>query len=257
MQEILILGNGLSRLSFEDKIRSFDGTIWACNRAYLDFGDIIHGLSGHTDVMVEAARYRDDNGLSYTIIGTDENPLTCKDLYRKDTGSTLVAEALTRGYSVNVCGFDLGGPDVYSPGHDKKNKTSWVQRWRLILAEFGADNVSFWGYDHKPFILSNRPAVEYFRSYSRGKPHVASDEYRKAFASWTGDYTAIWARIPCVLLENIGRREWKFYETSQKLDTGESIRLPKDVAEKYHALYPGEFNIKDLPTDDYCNTIEN
>jgi hypothetical protein len=117
MDEILILGNGVSRLPFDMDIRKWPKTLWGCNRSYLDYGKELDGLFGHEEVMKEAERYRVINGLHYEILGTSENPFTCKDLFRKDTGTTLVAEALTRGMRVNVVGFDLGGLDVYSQGH--------------------------------------------------------------------------------------------------------------------------------------------
>jgi hypothetical protein len=143
MKAVLILGNGISRLEFDDKIRAFTGDIWACSRAYIDYGDIISALAGHGDVMQEAKDNRDIHGHKYRIFGIDEH-YTCFDLFRKDTGTTLVAEALTRGHDVIVCGFDLGGLDLYSPGHEKKNKSTWVQRWRILFREVGHDRITFW-----------------------------------------------------------------------------------------------------------------
>ncbi len=245
---ILILGNGLSRLSFDERIHAWEGEVWGCNRIYLDYGAVLSGIAGHDDVMVEAARARDANGYQYRIMGTDEDPYTCRPIFRKDTGSTLVAEALTRGESVEVCGFDLGGLDVYSPGHEKKNKSSWVQRWRLILSEFGADRVTFWGHDHKPFILSNRPAVEYYRAYTKGKPHIAGDEYDEIVKGWKNDYSRVYDALPSVLLKNIGRRDWKLAELDGILSTGDCAKLPEPLAQKYVDLYRKDFAILPLPT---------
>lgn len=244
METVLILGNGISRLAFDEQIRSFSGEAWACNRAYLDFGDKITALAGHIDVMQEARDYRDANGQKYRVFGIDED-FTCSDLFRKDTGTTLVAEALTRGYNVIVCGFDLGGLDVYSPGHEKKNKSSWVQRWRLIFKEFDPDRVSFWGYDHKPFIQSNRPVVEYFRDYSRGRAHLKDGSYQEIVKGWKCDYSRIWEKIPRVIFRNIGRRDWTF--TEFELLGGAEKEIPESLARKYLGLYPREFEILPLP----------
>jgi hypothetical protein len=243
--KILILGNGLSRLSFDDKIRAWHGPIWGCNRIYLDYGDILTGLAGHEDVMKEARLYRDAHGQKYTILA-DEEELQCAEIYRKDTGTTLVAEALTRGYEVELCGFDLGGPDIYSPGHDKKNKTTWVQRWRAILKSFGAEHVTFWGYDHKPFLLSSKPAIEYFRLYGTGKAHVKTDAYEKELQAWKGDYSRIYANIPLALLHNRDKREFAI-ESSILLKGDGSVELPETLAQKYVDLYPRDLEILPLP----------
>ncbi len=241
---MLILGNGLSRLSFDKQIRAYRGPIWACNRAYLDYGNVLTGLHGHTDVMQEAKLYREAHNQKFVIFN-DEESLKCAEIYRKDTGTTLVAEALTRGYEVELCGFDLGGADVYSPGHDKKNKTTWVQRWRGILQAFGAEHVTFWGYDHKPFLLSNRPAIEYFRMYGKGKPHIHTDAYDREFRAWKGDYSRIYAQVPIALLHNKGDREYSIEGTLLKYD--KSLPLPQTLAERYRDLYPRDLEILPLP----------
>lgn len=244
METVLILGNGISRLAFDEQIRAFTGEVWACNRAYLDFGDKITDLAGHIDVMQEARDYRDAHGEKYRIFGIDE-AFTCPEQYRNDTGTTLVAEALTRGYDVIVCGFDLGGLDLYSPGHEKKNKTTWVQRWRTLFRDFNPDSVTFWGHDHKPFILSNRPAIEYFRDYSRGKAHLPEVSYQVLLDNWKNDYSRIWDKIHRVIFRNIGRRDWTFEEFTLQ-ERGEK-EIPESLARKYFDLYPTEFKILPLP----------
>jgi hypothetical protein len=244
METVLILGNGISRLAFDDQIRAFIGEIWACNRAYLDFGEKITALAGHIDVMQEARDYRDSHGEKYHIFGIDDD-FTCPEQYRNDTGTTLVAEALTRGFNVIVCGFDLGGLDLYSPGHEKKNKSTWVQRWRILFHDFDPARVTFWGHDHKPFILSNRPVIEYFRDYSCGRAHVKDSSYQGILDNWKGDYSRIWDKIPRVIFRNIGRRDWTFEEFTLA-ERGE-IEIPKSLARKYLDLYPTEFQILPLP----------
>lgn len=247
MAIILILGNGVSRLVFDKEIRAFTGDVWGCNRVYLDFGDKLTGLAGHVEVMEEARDYRKRSGQHWDIIGSDENPYTCRDIYRKDTGTTLVAEALTRGHDVIACGFDIGGPDLYSPGHEKKDKTPWVNRWRLILNAFGQERITFWGHDHKPYLLSGNPASAYSSLYMRGKAHIEGDEYDKAFSLWDRDYSRIWRAVPLVLFCNTGTREWTFAEIRGPFSGGRSVVLPECVAKRYATAYPGQFTIKPLP----------
>lgn len=251
---ILILGNGLSRLDFTNAIRSHQGPVWACNRAYLDFSDTITHLYGHEDVMQEAREWREENGKAFSIFGQDEE-LTCRSIFRKDSGTTLVAEALTRGADVIVCGFDLGGADLYSPGHEKKNKATWVERWRFIFGEFDPGRVTFWGHDHKPFILSQRPANEYAREYMHGKAHIPATAYQEALKDWKNDYSRVWDNIPLVYLKNLGARDWKFQETKELLPAGGKIKLPECVAQKYIDLYRREFEIEKLPKTEKIDMV--
>ena len=246
MQRVLILGNGLSRLNFDKEIREWSGLLWGCNRVYLDYGKELDGLAGHEEVMNEAREYRDRNALDYVIIGSDESPYTCRQLFQKDTGATLVAEALTRGMSVEVVGFDIGGLDVYSPGHEKKNKTSWVNRWRLILREFGEDAVKFWGYDHKPFLLSLRHPSEYARRYMNGEAHIEDDEYEKTINKWDNDYSKVYDALPKAMLTNVGNREYRIAEVNGVLKGGDSITLIECVAQRYLELYPRDFALQKL-----------
>ena len=240
MATVLILGNGLSRLAFHETILAHDGPVWGCNRVFIDYGSKITALAGHVDVMEEARVWREKHGQKYDIFGIDES-LTCPELYRKDTGTTLVAEALMRGHSVACVGFDLGGADVYSPGHEKKNKSTWVTRWRLILQEFGPEHVTFWGHDHKPFLLSYRPANEYAKRYTRGEGHIPGVPVAK------NDYSDLWEHIPKMILRNKGRRDWTFNESHEILRAGGTIILPEFVAKKYAELYRRELIAEPMP----------
>lgn len=244
-ETVLILGNGLSRLAFDEAIRAHDGPVWGCNRVFLDYGDVLTALAGHADVMEEAKAWRDAHGQKYDIFGIDEG-LSAPDIYRKDTGTTLIAEALTRGLSVIACGFDLGGADIYSPGHEKKNKTTWVQRWRMIMQRFDPDRVTFWGYDHKPYILSGRPAQEYSRKYLTGEAHIPTPEYQAAVDAWENDYERIWERVPKVYFKNIGAREWSFAEIPGVFRDGMEVIIPEELAKKHAREYPFEFEIRPL-----------
>lgn len=239
MTTVLILGNGLSRLAFHDAIIAHDGPVWGCNRVFIDYGDKITALAGHADVMEEARAWRDSHGQAFDIFGIDEG-LVAPDIYRKDTGTTLVAEALTRGYNVAACGFDLGGADIYSPCHEKKNKTTWVQRWRLIMQRFDPERVTFWGYDHKTYILSGRPPDEYARAYTHGRAHIPGLPTKKV------DYAHVWENVPKVYLKNVGHRDWLFHESPEKLLEGGRIILPEYVAKKYAKAYRKELIVEPL-----------
>jgi hypothetical protein len=241
MAKILILGNGMSRLSFDKQIRNFTGEVWGCNRIYLDYGDKLTLLYGHQDVVREGGLYRDKNHLHYKLAGTNEFELQCNFLYRKDSGTTLAAEALTRGYGIILCGFDLGGPDVYSPGIEKQNKSIWVDRWRLIYKKFGRSKIEWWGHDHTKFILSGERRDKYFKMYVNGEPHLPEVEYQNIIKSTKTQN--VLESVPVVYLHNIGKRRWQFFESDEILLDGESIILPQCVAEKYKSEYPNDFEI--------------
>jgi len=162
VKEVLILGNGASRIFYRDFINKWEGEMWACNRAYRDFGQDLTRLTGHQKVLAEAEKFRDVNGWKYEIWGGHHGAILSENWHRfsapvellKDSGSTLVAQALEEKYDkILVCGFDFGGFDLYSP-IEKQNKVNWVQRWRNIALRYGLDSVIFIGYDHKPYLLS-------------------------------------------------------------------------------------------------------
>jgi len=123
---VLILGNGISRIQFDKWIREFDGEIWGCNYVYIEYGEKLTRLTGHTDVMLKAIDYRNENRCEYEVwsgicTGTNRvdgtRSFTCPRELCRDSGTTFVAQALHEGRrKVYVCGFDLGGADILSLG---------------------------------------------------------------------------------------------------------------------------------------------
>lgn len=193
MDEVLILGNGISRISYQNLIADWPGEVWACNRAYLDYPDKITRLNGHTDVMYEADEYRKKHDLCYEIwgghlgkLGAADKAFTCSKRFCKDSGTSMIAQALFEKKQVAVCGFDLGGPDIHSPGLETVNKYNWIKRWRLLLESYGRKRIRFIGYDHLPYLLSGRSADEYGKYYKAGKPHIYDADYIESWEKWSG-----------------------------------------------------------------------
>lgn len=193
MSDVLILGNGISRLSYVDLVKNWIGEVWACNRAYLDFPEKLNRITGHEDVMLDAKKYREENKCSYEIWGghlgknsAAERTFDCPPQFRKDSGITLVAQALHEGRYVAACGFDLGGPDIHSPGLENQPKHNWVQRWRKLFEVYDHKKVEFIGFDHKPYILSDRSSMQYAERYRTGRPHVMDADYIEVWKKWTG-----------------------------------------------------------------------
>lgn len=184
MSEVLLLGNGISRLLHEPMIRQWRGELWAANYAYLEWGERLTRITGHNNVMAEAKAWRQQYGLTYKIMGRigveseAEIHLQCPERFRKDSGITLAAEALEEGFDrVLCCGYDLGGADLLSEDLHLQFKSVWVRRWRELLAHYGSTRVEFIGWNHLPYLLSRRPADEYQRRYRRGLPHIPDPKY--------------------------------------------------------------------------------
>ena len=197
MSVVLILGNGISRLLLADRIAIWAGEVWGCNRAYLEpaIGPRLLRLTGHPAVMAEALAYKLQRHYApWEIWGpiTGVNtvtPFTCPDKYRRDSGTTLVAQALHEGLDVAAAGFDLGGPDIHSPRHWTQTRTGWVKRWRRLGERYGWDRIEFWGHDHKPFLRSGEEPSAYQKRYVAGIPHIPGEEYRRLFAEQYGPAT--------------------------------------------------------------------
>lgn len=187
LDDVLILGNGISRLTYDRFIKGWRGELWGCNSVYIEYGAQLTRLNGHTDVMLEAMKYRDENGYGYGIwaghlgknIIEGAETFSCPREVCRDSGSTWVAQALHEGRErILVCGFDLGGYDVLSSRMQEQNKTNWVKRWREIARKYTLDRVEFIGHDHKPFILGDEHAAKYWKQYSRGRTHIDDPDYR-------------------------------------------------------------------------------
>lgn len=196
LKGVVIVGNGISRLLYDEFIRSWPGEVWGCNRAYKEFSDKLTRLTGHTDIMLEAAAWKKKNGAQFEILGGHQGRpgdgtklFTCPPRFRKDSGTTLVAQAYEDGWPrIYVVGFDLGGMDVHSPGIELQPKHGWVECWRAIARHYDErlERVTFIGYNHKPFILSEQKAREYQERYMVGKPHINDKEYIALFKTLTG-----------------------------------------------------------------------
>lgn len=189
----MVLGNGISRLIFDDLIKSWPGEVWGCNRVFNEYGDILDRLTGHKEVLIEAAEYRDENQVSFELWGGQisnlaaaDKEFTCSKEFCKDSGTTMIAQGLHEGRDIALCGFDLGGPDVISPGIENSNKQSWVRRLRKLLERYGRKRIRFIGYDHLPFLLSRKPPDSYAKCYRVGAPHIYDAEYLKVWEKWAG-----------------------------------------------------------------------
>jgi len=187
---VLIVGNGISRLAYQADILAYKGEVWACNYAFREFPDIITRLTGHDFALVDAQKAKDERGYRYRIFsGPMANKAPGWDIFtvppkwHRDSGTTLVAQALHEGFEVDLVGFDLGGADVHAHKQYQQDKTAWVRRWAEIVEEWGADRLHFIGYDHLPFIrsviLDPSSAKAYARAYKARRPHIDTAEYRK------------------------------------------------------------------------------
>jgi len=185
VKEVLIIGNGISRLEHQDFIQKWQGEIWTCNWAFKDLIDKkiprIDILIGDKDALKEAYRAKKRYKLNYKLLCKNTKALSIPEVkkveiperYIKDSGSTLVVKALYENYGkIFLVGFDLGGKDIYVKNHERRNKSKWVDNWRKIARVFGLERIHFVGIDHKPFILSEMPINSYARKYMNGEDHL-------------------------------------------------------------------------------------
>lgn len=192
---VMVLGNGISRKAYDQRILEWTGEIWGCNLAYLEYGDKLSRLTGHDWVLIEAAEYLKEHpectfriwsGHSgATSVGFGDR-FTCSAKFCRDSGTTLVAQALEEGHTVLAVGFDLGGWDIHSPGVEHQDKTAWVKRWRELLTHYGWDSVEFMGHDHKPMLRNPGLAKSYRDRYISGRPHLADATYLRVWEEHTG-----------------------------------------------------------------------
>lgn len=169
MKKMLLIGNGVSRLQdyVIQYINDWEDDIWIFNLGYLDFGKRATRWSGHKELIEVVYQYKQFHKAKY-IIYTNEitdiphNQFSHEELY--DSGSTAVKQALLEGFDCYLVGFDLGGADVYSPGHEKLNKIVWVERMYYIWRR-NKDRVHFIGIDHSE-VFAKKDFSYYYRKYN-------------------------------------------------------------------------------------------
>ena len=198
MKNLLIIGNGASRDSHKEYIDSWEDEIWACNQAYKEFGhrNNLTKIIGDNPTIPMILSWKEKNNSSVEVVTTyrvhqtlepeykaKTTILRCPESYHNDSGTSLVAEALTDCYdSVRVVGFDLGGKDLYVEGHEQLPKNVWVDRWRKLARDFTLDSIEFIGHDHKEFLLSDIPSDFYSKIYTRSGDHLNTSFPIEAFS---------------------------------------------------------------------------
>jgi hypothetical protein len=93
------------------------------------------------------------------------------------SGILLAGYALKNGHDIKVIGFDLGGLDIYSLNNQNVRKYMWIMAWRECFEVYDPDRIEFIGYDHKPYILSNKSLNHYAKAYTEDRPHIHQIEY--------------------------------------------------------------------------------
>ena len=247
MSEVLILGNGISRLLHDRYIASWTGEIWGCNRVFeeREIAPRLSVITGHKDRLITAAEYREAHGYTYVLYGMldgeSEKPVTVPGEMRKDSGTTLVAQALEDGYEqVHVCGFDIGGPDIYSPiNHMRFRKTSWVRRWRAILTYYGTERVYFVGHDHTAYLLDASTDHAYMKLYRRARPHIQDPDYLGLY--WLiygiGDDTfaaGVIARMSIASLRKVATMRGIDHQGMRRAELCATLRTKSELGEELH-----------------------
>lgn len=191
--EVMIIGNGVSRLIPELK-KAIDGynplnDFWCCNWSLREFWERTTLWTGHQELYSFAEKLIETSKKTFRILsGVASGPKyvtpKCSRKYWRDSGTTLVAEALALGYQgVVVAGMDLGGPDMYSPNW-AGCKTVWVRRWYQLFMDYGTDRVRFLGQDHLPVIMHPERHKEYHRLLAHSHPHITYPGYKAIYLQY-------------------------------------------------------------------------
>ena len=147
-------------------------------------------MNGHKKWMDLANEAKLKNGWTFdvwcsledNIVDFPHKMFTIDEKFWHNAGTTFVTQALHEGYKVWVIGFDLGGFDIYGYDVVYGSHDPWVKRWRDIEKYYGLENVTFIGYNHKPYILSDQSIGQYTKHYKRAnRPHIKTDEYIRLF----------------------------------------------------------------------------
>ena len=152
MKKMLLIGNGVSRLQdyVIQYINDWEDDIWIFNLGYLDFGKRATRWSGHKELIEVVYQYKQFHKAKYIIYTNEITDIPHNQFshdYLFDSGSTAVRQALIDGFDCYLVGFDLGGADVYSPGHEKLNKKIWQKRMYDIYSK-NKEVIHFIGVDH-------------------------------------------------------------------------------------------------------------
>jgi len=247
---VLIIGNGISRISYDKEIRAFAGETGGCNDIYKEYGEILSIISGHEQSMREAIKYREEKGFDYKILKglvwsgkVGELEYTCNPKYRQNTGAALIAEGLTLGCDVVLCGFDFGGRDCFDIGHDTLDLSVWVKAMRLIISDFGESRISFIGHNHLPFLLSDNPDTFYSDLYLKGKPHIDDERYQNIHNMKNKEESKFNGKFRDSILKNIGKKEIGIKSTGIIMHPGESRKVDSMIAFKFVRYYPDDFEV--------------
>ena len=153
---VLVLGNGKSRLYHDTLIREWAGEVWGCNRVYRDYGPLLSRIATDSVAMLkELHAHRAETGLDYEIwawgavadYGADKR-FTSPTWLRSNSGAMLAMQAIEDGYEPILCGFDMGGEDIYLG--DLGEKPGWIGKWSEIVKHYGANAFEFIGRDWLP-----------------------------------------------------------------------------------------------------------
>jgi hypothetical protein len=136
-KELLILGNGMSRLNYSEFIDDYKEDIWCCNFAFKE--NIKYNLVGsvHDFCIKDAVKFKEENNLNFEILYHSKmiNYENKYNIFKKyqgySTGSELIVEAILRGYShILLLGFDSlsnNNSDIYTKNLVIKNFIAQVE----------------------------------------------------------------------------------------------------------------------------------
>jgi hypothetical protein len=118
MKEVIILGNGESRLKYDEYIKKYEYEIWGCNKAYLENYNFTRIGTVHIENANNALLYKKQNNLKYIVYYSYFLPecLSFSNYHGWSTGNELLSQALLENYKITLIGFDSlnnNSSDIY------------------------------------------------------------------------------------------------------------------------------------------------
>jgi len=122
--DVMILGNGISRQEYNDVIRNWKKELWVCNGAYVESVQNKYGItrvsSVHPHMVCEAYDFKVKHKLNYALFCTiPVEGLSGKHYIFLEkrgwcSGALSVCQAILEDFDrIYLLGFDFGGADIY------------------------------------------------------------------------------------------------------------------------------------------------
>lgn len=138
MKQLLILGNGISRLNYGWYIREYQYPIWSCNSTFrelyrlgrIDVLGSVHGI-----YLKDSLQLSKDRNFRRISVKSVDGSETFHKYHGYSTGNEMIHQAIYEGYdNIDLLGFDMGGFDITS--NHNVDGTNFKSQFTKIQSEY-------------------------------------------------------------------------------------------------------------------------